>query len=272
MVLITFILLSNTIFIYGLRKTNKTLTYVQKLFIFLSCIDILIACVPSSMYSVYILYGSSCFFLALTMGFGSMFLLADSAVLFTISLLRLYAIVSPLKRINYSFVTLFVIIGSLSSIAIAGEISYVYWTAVILADFEKVVHISGAGLLGLNILTILCICICFLVIKKKSRLIGNNTVLTFDRIQMRQHKKSTITLLIMALVMIGLMFIQVAIFIVLQKRLRSRLTNFEQYFYTLREADVTVLCNKINPGLNSVIYICRSKKLKTFYRKKLFQK
>ena len=59
MMLILFILFSNTIFIYGLRKTNKTLTYVQKLFIYLSCIDILGACVPSLMYSVYILNGSS---------------------------------------------------------------------------------------------------------------------------------------------------------------------------------------------------------------------
>ena len=130
-------------------------------------------------------------------------------------------------------------------------------------------HVAG---LGFNTLTILCICICFLVIKKKSKLNGNNNVLALDRIHMEQHKKSTVTLLIMALVMISLMFIQISVYIVLTMRIGKRLTNLEQILDTLRDADVTVLCSKINPGLNSVIYICRSKKLKTFYRKIILNK
>ena len=93
------------------------------------------ACVPSLMYSVYILNGSSCFIMGLTIGFGSMFLLTDSSVLFTISMVRfrLYAIVNPLKRINFKFVTIFMLIGSLSNIVIAREIVTVYWTGIVAA-------------------------------------------------------------------------------------------------------------------------------------------
>ena len=186
--------------------------------------------------------------MALTMGLGSMLLLADSSVLLTISLLRLYAVVSPLKPMNYNFVTLFVITGTLSSIVIAGEILHVYWTGEIVADFEKVLHLCGPGILGFNMLTILCICICFLVIKKKSRN-GNNNVTALDRIQMEQHKKSTITLLILALVMTGLTIFQVAVYIVLTMRIGMKMTKFEQYLNSLREVDVTVLCTMINPCL-----------------------
>jgi len=262
MVLILFISSANAIFIYGLIKTNKTLSYIQKLFIYLSCVDILIACVPIPMYAVYILNGCSCLFMGLTLSFGAMLLISDAAVLFTISLLRFYSIAYPLKRIKYKLVTVFVIIESLSSIMIGGEIFHIYWTGNTLSDFEEVVYLFGSALLGFNTLTIFCISICLWVLKKRSNLTGSDT---FDMIQIQQHKRSTITLLIMALLMTVLLFIQGAGYVTLSMNIGRALTNIEDYIATLKVSDITVICSKLNPGLNSVIYICRCKKLKRFY-------
>jgi len=267
-VVILFTISSNAVFIYGLKKTNKTLSYIQKLFIYLSCVDILPACVPVPMFAVYFLNGSSCLYMSIMMSFGTAFLITDSAILFTISLLRFYSIANPLKRINYELVTISVILESLLSIIIAGKVFFNYRTANTISDLEEVMYLSGVVILSINTLTIFCVSFCFAVIKRKTNLIGTDTnIQTFDRIQIQQHKRSTISLLIMALLMTMLMAVQGIGYVILIIRTRMGLVSFEKYIFTLNVTDILVLCCTLNPGLNSMIYIGRCKKLKQFYWK-----
>ena len=254
-------IVSNLMFIYGLWKTNKVLSFIQKLFIYLSIIDLLVGCVPGSMYAVYILNGSSCMYMSITMSLGLCFAILDCFTLFTISLLRLIAIRRPLKLIHYKKFMLSLMFEAIAAFSIAGASLYIYLTGNDVSEFTHIIYLYGSTLFIFNISTIICILLCLHSIQK-DRNHRNLAMSTQQNLQ--KNRRSIITLMIIASVFMALTMVQGVTSYLIRKGLNS-LQSFSSNMNSLSMIDLTVISTMLNAALNSFIYMCRSKKLRRFY-------
>lgn len=259
--IIVLTMLSNLTFIYGLWKTNKVLSFVQRLFIYLSFSDLLVGCVPGFMYAVYILNGSSCFYMSITMALGVCFVILDSSTLFTISMLRLLAILRPFKQVNYKKIVLFLVFEAMISSVIAGASFFMYERSDNISGFTDIVYLISSVLLGFNVATILCILVCLYSIRKNYR----RSQTMSNKIQIRKQRKSVVTLMIIASVFMCLTMAEGIALYIIRIELENGFHSFSKNMNTLSMVDLTVISTMLNAALNSFICICRSKKLKRFY-------
>ena len=90
---------SNTLMIHGLIKTNRKLNFVQKLFVYLSSIDLFAGVVLMPTLIYYQLVGLTCLYMTLMMCLVGALAAGDSSIVLIISTLRLQAIITnPLKH------------------------------------------------------------------------------------------------------------------------------------------------------------------------------
>jgi len=250
-----FIILANSIFIYGLLATNKTLSYVQKLFVYQSCIDLLVGLIPIPIQIVYIFKGLSCVFMSTLMAFGCILLTNDSLIFLTISLLRFFAITKPLKSINYKMVTIYVVCQQLASFLITCYVFYVYLTSTTLAQYKEIWYVPIPFQIIINSITVMFVMICLQFVKR-----GNSSTIHHQR-----HSKSIKTLLIIGLTMLVLIIAQSTTYVVLFQHFKKSLASYKELESIVKWIDIAVISTTLGPGLNSVIYISRSKKLRRFY-------
>jgi len=102
-----YVMMSNIMLIYGLYKTNRKLTLTKKLFVYLSCVD-LILIIVSFIITTVIYYGNNLSynirfaFTSISMSLG----LLSFEIFWTISTIRYLSIKKPLLQINTLFVNL----------------------------------------------------------------------------------------------------------------------------------------------------------------------
>jgi len=123
-VVMAFSLISNTSLIYILYKDCRPLSITKKLFIYLSIVDLLAALVMETgkVYVVYAPQHTTCPFMNKLFAFGN-FLTAYSIIIFgTISILRFLSIKKPLFQITNRLVYAILLVEVLLSISIGGTI------------------------------------------------------------------------------------------------------------------------------------------------------
>ena len=96
-VLVVFVVITNSMFILGLLKTNKqNLTLAQKLFIYMSAVDLFNGMLAMPSLAFFSLNGISCLVMSFMVGFTAFTALSSSSTLATISVMKLQAIIYPL--------------------------------------------------------------------------------------------------------------------------------------------------------------------------------
>ena len=253
---------ANSILIFGLFKTNKKMNCGQKLFVYLSCTDLMAGCVVMPILIYYQFSGLTCLYMALMMGIFAYIVFADACILFIVSVLRLSIIRNPLISRNNKQIWIIVILQIFFSIALSFGFFSVYFYGQYLRYFQMIGYIFNAAHTGISLAVLVCVSMSLHTIRKYKR--SNSGIFTPE--QLRNHRKTASSLLLIGLMMIVFVAIQVPIFTMLHLRLSSK----KEFQKTKQAIDVVILISQLNTFTNSVVIIGRSKKLKKYLFKICF--
>ena len=251
---------ANCLLIYGLIKTTKKLTFAHKLFIYLSCTDLVSGVVLMPMLIYYRTYGANCFFMAMILFVFSYVIMADSMILLTISMLRSATIQNPFNSHNQlkkaKFVVVFQIVFSLV-IGSGFFLCYFYGEGVF--AFQLMGYIANASATCTSLAILVYVSRSLLTLQRYKR--SNSGI--FTEAQLLNHRKSASSLLFIGLMMVMFMLIQVPMFWVLHIKLKDqRLLSGESSKETQNLTDMLMLIAQLNTITNSVVIIGRSKKIR----------
>ena len=255
---------SNSLLIHGLLKARQKLTLAHKLFVYLSCTDLMSGCVVMPMLVYYQIYGSSCLYMALMMAIFSYVVISDSLLLLTISALRLSTIRSPLTSHSHlkqaKLMVFFQIVFSL--LIATGFFSFYYYGEDVFA-FQLISYVANASCVSISVAVLTCVLISLSTLQKYKR--SNSFIFTQE--QLLNHRKSAFSLLVIGLMMALFILVQVPMSWILHLKLRDEsFLSGESFKATQNFLDIDLLISQTNTITNSIVIIGRSKIL----RKRLF--
>ena len=257
-------IVANSTLIYGLFKTNQKMNCGQKLFVYLSCTDLMAGLsVPAVIY--FQLNGLNCFYMTIMMGVISYIAIADFSILLIISALRLYGIRHPLSIRDPEKRTVVIVIGKI--FALLGIVTFFFVKfnrAETIQDFVNLVHVANALLTGLSLAVLGTVSASLHTLRQYRK--SNSKVFTPN--MLRNHQRSANSLLLIGLLMIFFVSIQIPTFILIQVRLKKGTVLTGVTFQSTKQSvDILMLVSQLNTFTNSIIIIARSKKLRQHFFK-----
>ena len=257
---------ANSVLIHGLRKTNKKLNFVQNLFIYLSCTDMLAGVVLMPTLIYYQLFGMTCLYMTMMMCVVAITALGDATIVLVISILRLQAIRDPLKQIIGLRKKCFTIITQVVCTMMGSLMFYLtFYVRGTIEDFQLIGYLANAMITSLTLAVLICVLATLVEIKKRKR----NSSNIFDKSMLVNHRKSAGSLLIIGSLMMFFIVVQIPNFYTLHMLLRAQeLLSGETFRTTKRVTDITIILNLLNTSINSIVIVGRSEKMKRFYREK----
>ena len=255
---------SNSLLIYGLLKARQKLTLAQKMFVYLSCTDLISGFVVMPMLIYYRIYGSSCLCMALMMAIFSYVVISDFFILLTISVLRLSTIRSPLTCHSHLKVAKLMVFFQIAfSLLIATGFFSLYYYAKGVFAFKLVGYVANASCVSICVAVLTCVSMSLFTLQKYKR--ANSFIFTQE--QLLNHRKSAFSLLVIGLMMALFILVQVPMFWILHLKLKDEgLLSGESFKATQNFVDIELLISQMNTITNSMVIIGRSKVL----RKRLF--
>jgi len=262
-----FNLLTNSLMIIGIWKTNKKLTNTHKLLIYTSAMDLLIAffVVPFFIASR-LLVKNSCFNVMIAMSVG-IFITEDSKqTIFTLSIMRYISLHSPLRRIRNSSIIKVAFLQMLIAIAMSVLNFCLYYLTTNLKSYT-------AEWLIFSLFTIACILAAVIC-----NLLSRHTLLNKKDIQqseqhLERHGKAVKRLLLICLCNILCYspnsFYQLYAGIVSAIDSSINLQDIASITMTL---DLLYLVMMLSPALNSLVYVLWNKKILRYYKQVLTTK
>ena len=256
---------ANLLLLIGLIKTTKRQNFVHKLFIYLTCTDLIAGLILMPTLAYYQLVGLTCPYMIVMMSLLVYVVASDASIVLLISAMRLRTIRNPFAR-KTDFKTKVALISIQNwpplFLAIAFVTIYVRGTII---DFQLAGYTSNGLITSLSLAVLLCVFLTFLQLKKHTR---RNTKKLNSSV-LDHHKKSTGSLLIIGSMMIFFIVIQSPIFYYLHVLLsNASLLSGETFRLTKKMADITCFVNLMNTTVNSIVIVTRSKKIKRYYRRK----
>ena len=251
---------ANSLLIYGLFKITKKLTLANKLFIYLSCTDLLSGVVLMPMLVYNRTYGANCFFLAMALFVFAYIAIGDGLILLIISMLRLATIQNPLNSHNQlKKAKLMIMFQILFALAAGTGFFYCYLYGEDVFAFQLIAYIDNAYTVGVSLAILVCLSRSLLTLQRYKR--SNSGI--FTKAQLLNHRKSASSLLFIGLMMVMFMLIQVGMFLVFHIKLNDhRLLTGESSKKTQNFADIQLRIAQLNTITNSVVIIRRSKKMR----------
>ena len=158
-VLVVFVVITNSMFILGLVKTNKrNLTLAQKLFIYMSAVDLLNGSFAMPYLAVFSFNGISCPAMSFMLAFTAFTVLSSTSALALISIIRLRSIIDPFSSRNGKRLTILVIIQGVVAIGLAGimfenylQASSLFYLVPLTSGISVLLFTLQAGVIGCNI-------------------------------------------------------------------------------------------------------------------------
>ena len=253
-----FITTSNILLINGLRRTNRTFTTTTKLFIFLSCSDLVTGVFTCPMQILMIVLGarSTCLQVGIQAFFNAFTPLLSMFTLLTISVLRCNSMQSPLKRMKERQVFLWLALGAC--------IAFLLTVWYINTSQKPKVTIS----LGIFLIVVTALCVLvngasvvintFLhfVLSKKKLIRKNSTV------SQTSQRDATITLLILSVILVLCYFPNGVAFGIIGYHVIGQNTVKSVYREYVPWAHIPMV---MNAGINSFVYIVRNRRIKQHY-------
>ena len=260
----------NSLLLIGLIKTTKKQNFFNKLFIYLTCTDLIAGCILMPTLVYYQLVGLTCPYMTAMMCCVAFVCAGDATTVLMISFMRLQTIRNPLKHeTGFKKKFLFISIQNMFPLFLAISFIVTYYVRGTIEDFQLVGYISNGVMTSLSLTVIVSVLMTLFHIKKHIR---RNTK-TFESSTLAHHKKSTGSLLIIGSMMIFFIIVQSPVFYILHMLLRSKsLLSGKTFRLTKKMVDVTVLVNLLNTSMNSIVIIWRSKEIKNYYRKRFLCK
>ena len=167
-------IVSNTCYIYGLIKTNSKLTCIQKLFVYLTLIDLLAGLVVLPMLAVGQFYGMSCPFMVTFIALNGFVYVNDASTTVIIAALRFHAIIRPFNEGRHRVVPLLLGIQTLYSLGFVTAWVWVFSYGATLVNIRKMSAPSTLFVFATSITTLVCIFMSLREIRKQE-LIADQT-------------------------------------------------------------------------------------------------
>ena len=255
---------ANSLLIYGLFKTTKKLTLGNKLFIYLSCTDLLSGVVLMPMLIYYRTYGVNCIYMALTLFVIAYTVIADSLILLTISMVRLATIQNPLNSHNQlKKVKLMIIFQVVFALAAGSVFFYCHFYGSDVFSFQVIGVFANTCSLGLSLAILVCVSRSLLMLQRYKR--SNSCI--FTEAQLLNHRKSASSLLFIGLMMVMFMLIQAPMYLFLHiklndQRISAGKPSRESFKDTQNFMDIKLLVGQLNTITNAFVIIGRTKKIR----------
>lgn len=254
---------SNILMIHGLIKTNRKINFVQKLFVYLSCVDLIAGFVLMPVLIYYQMVGLTCLNMTLMMCLVGVVAAGDSSIVLAISILRLQAIRDPLKHKVGVIKRCIVLTTQVLVMVIVAIVFYIcYYVIGTIEAFQNIGYIANGVISSLTIAVLFCVVLTLVEVRKhKSADSG-----IVHKSMLKNHKKSAGSLLIIGCLMLFFTVVQVPNFYTLHTLLRgSEVLSGESFRTTKRVVDITILINLLNTTINSIVIVSRSRKMKRYY-------
>ena len=253
---------ANSILIFGLYKTNKKMTSGQKLFVYLSCTDLMAGCVVVPLLIYYQLYGFTCLYMSLMMAICAYIVFADSCILLIISILRLSIIRDPLNTENHQKQSLVLALVQVLFSLLMGSVFFgIFYFGDDLMYFQLVTLLSNIAHTGLSLAVLVCVGISLYLLRKYNRTNSG----TFTPEQLKNHRKSVSSLLIIGVMMVLFVLIQVPIFFVLHLKLNDEDGLFQTNFNSTKQVVYGVmLVSQMNTITNAIVIIGRTRRIRRY--------
>ena len=254
-----FITISNILLIHGLRQTNKTFSVTTKLFIFLSCSDLVTGLITCPIQILMLALGeqSPCLLVGIQAFFNAFTPLLSMFTLLTMSMLRYASMQRPLKRTSEKNIYFSLLLQA--SVALSLTVWYV-------TTSQESATTKSLGIF-LIVVTALCVIVngasvainVFLhfSLSKKRPIRKNSTV------SRSKQREATNTLLLLSIILVfcyfpnGVAFGIIGYHVMANNSLRTTYRDYVPW------AHIPMV---LNAGINSFVYIIRNRRIRNYYR------
>ena len=295
-VLVAFVVVTNSMFILGLVKTNKrNMTLVQKLFIYISAVDLFNGVLAMPCLAFFSLNGISCLAMSFMVGITAFTVLSSTSTLAIISIIRLHSIIYPFAAKNGTKVALSVILQSLVSIGLAAILFENYLRAKSLSILVPVACSISALLFSLQAGVVGCNLFSLIYLRKQRETchqhkprqqqvpenrdgvqalqttchVTNNrssAKFKFLEKQFRNHREAAKTFLLMSGFLGVIVLIQTLMAIVIFTNANKTHIHLDGFNTIMDLTGILTMLVDVNSGMNAFICMCRSHKIQKYYK------
>ena len=204
-VLAVFNIVSNTCYIHGLRKTNRKLSHVQKLLVYLSATDLLGGCCVLPLFIIGKIYGSQCIYRAIVLSLNYSVAFNNATITLVISALRYKAIHRPTNKSRGKNIFKMVAIEFALSCIVFCSVAYVHYYGMNKLSSRIMVSASFIIFSALNGAILVFLLLSLITIRRKAK--DSELSMNIKR-RLKRQKKSANTLLIIIIFSFICMFVQ----------------------------------------------------------------
>ena len=254
----------NSLLIFALVKERggRKMSFSDKLFIYLSCTDLTTGCVLIPLKINEQLNGQSCLYKSVLAGLFAYVSLADSSILFIISIIRLFTIRDPLNsQHHHKRAWIMIGIQIFTSFLIGACFFCTFYYGEGLEHFQLVAIVGNVASSSVCIAIIICVLMSLFTLRKYKQ--SNSSV--FSHQQMANHKKSVSSLLLIGLTMLIFVLVQTSMFLDMHLKLKDLVTIINTFKSTQHFVDALYLICHTNTITNSIVIVVRSKKLRRHF-------
>ena len=259
--LMSFVITSNLMLIYGFYKTSRPFTIITKLFIYLSLVDV--ATTAFRMFytfEIFLNLNMPCLIIYFTVVLTEFTFLLGIAIFVTISFLRYWSIKKPLHDIEASRILIILIIQVIVCGLLAGSLMIMFYLELDAREMIKVIYalpvsqfLAVSFVLSINILS-------YKNLKSSKSMTELSATVENTPPPRRKTLSEAITCLLYITAFYILCPLPMFILILIGKDLMlSKSWGFYLFIFTQ-------ILYMSNTGINSLIVILRTKKLHEFYK------
>ena len=262
---------ANSMLILGIIRTSKKLNAGQKLFIYLSCTDLLAGFVVIPLMLYYQIHGTTCLYMTFMLGARTYIVYADSCILLVIALQRYYTIQDPFgsKRHQHKRLAIMIVLQIALSLLMSFIFIGFYHYADNLHTFRPLGYISNVAHTTLSICILTFVGKSWYSLRKYNRTNSG----TFTPEQLKNHRKSVSSLLIIGIMMVLYILVYQPILAYWHLKVKDQNAIFGNNYHDIKQfTDIVMFISLLNTTTNSFVIIGRSNKLMRYFFKSCLYK
>jgi len=285
-----FVLVSNTMLVYGLYKTNKQLSLTKRLFIYLSTVDILATCIGVvSLTIIFYTKNISCLGNVILASIANGLNLFSFEIFLNISILRYLSVIRPFSQIQTSHQRGILLLELIGACSISTAYFFIMKNVTLKSSASIQFATGGVFLIWIGAISTINV-LAYKAIHHMLKKRNNRKNKKMDEISMKQHdsrqltvvlntspnendqrKKAAVVTLIIITVSYLVCNLPITIYAFYSAIQTYRYLTDLELLIDINPIQLVLLLHYIqllNAGLNATIYILRSKELREFYKSK----
>ena len=184
---------SNSCYIHGLRRTNHKLSHIQKLFIYLSAVDLIGGCCVWPMIAIGQFYGQECLYMSIVQSLNASVTFHNGTTTCMISVLRYKAIHRPMNKSRGKNICKIVAVQNFLLLAIFCYVGYIHYFSMTEHSLKNMGLVTLVLISTIDITILVFLLMALNTIRQKAK--DSRLSVNIQR-RLKRQKKSANTLLI----------------------------------------------------------------------------